>query len=155
MHDSLFNSIPGLYSLHTSSTLPPTCEKEKHLWMLPNVLWETNCPQLRTTDLVHRDLHHLSFHRTSHWSIMLMILYWLDLVRSHNYSRPLDKIPVCQRVGKKYHKNSEACLLSEIPRSLRVWDVSRSLFRVKNKLLHLIPPTLKKGTPGTWTLKGT
>lgn len=63
---------------------------------------------------------------------------------ANNYSRHLDKIHVRRRVGNKSHRNPGVWLLSETCGNLIVWDLSRSLSQVKNKLPHLVPLTLKK-----------
>lgn len=45
----MFSSVLGLYPLDASSTPPHQCASDKCLQTLPNVLWGTELPQLRTT----------------------------------------------------------------------------------------------------------
>ena len=51
---------------------------------------------------------------------------------------------MCQRVENKLDKSSRAFHLSEILKGLVVWACQDSRSKVKDKWLHLVPPTTKK-----------
>lgn len=47
----LFGSIPSSYPLHTCSSLSPSCDNQRRLQILPNVLQGPKIPPFRTTKI--------------------------------------------------------------------------------------------------------